>query len=95
MKRKYGREIFPEDGPVYKIEVGILKDIVTFSRYFRPGLHKTGPSKETLAAALVLMGTPDRLLYDLGSGTIPVEAAMIEEYSSRFKKELSAKNGLV
>lgn len=90
MKRKYGREIFPEDGPVYKIEVGILKDIVTLSvDTSGPGLHKRGyresageaPLKETLAAALVLISkwTPDRLLYDpfCGSGTIPVEAAMI------------------
>lgn len=90
MKRKYRREVFTEDGPVYKIEVAILKDIVTLTvDTSGPGLHKRGyrenageaPLKETLAAALVLISkwTPDRLLYDpfCGSGTIPVEAAMI------------------
>ena len=90
MKRKYRREVFTEDGPVYKIEVAILKDIVTLTvDTSGPGLHKRGyrenageaPLEETLAAALVLISkwTPDRLLYDpfCGSGTIPVEAAMI------------------
>lgn len=62
MKRKYRREVFTEDGPVYKIEVAILKDIVTLTvDTSGPGLHKRGyrenageaPLKETLAAALV------------------------------------------
>ncbi|WP_139904254.1 THUMP domain-containing class I SAM-dependent RNA methyltransferase [Clostridium thermarum] len=90
MKRKYKRDVFTEDGPVYKIEVGILKDIVTLTiDTSGPGLHKRGyrenageaPLKETLAAALVLISkwNPDILLYDpfCGSGTIPVEAALI------------------
>lgn len=90
MKKKYKKEVFPEDGPVYKIEVGILKDMVTLTiDTSGPGLHKRGyreeageaPLKETLAAALVLISqwTPDRYLFDpfCGSGTIPVEAALI------------------
>ncbi|WP_163194777.1 THUMP domain-containing class I SAM-dependent RNA methyltransferase [Clostridium thermarum] len=90
MKRKYKRDVFTEDGPIYKIEVGILKDIVTLTiDTSGPGLHKRGyrenageaPLKETLAAALVLISkwNPDILLYDpfCGSGTIPVEAGLI------------------
>ena len=90
MKRKYRRDLFSEDGAEYKIEVGILKDIVTLTLDTTgPGLHKRGyremagvaPMKETLAAALVLLSKwePSRLLADpfCGSGTIAIEAAMI------------------
>lgn len=90
MKRKYHKEWFEEKGPVYKIEVAILKDIVTLTvDTTGPGLHKRGyremagvaPLKETLAAALVLISkwSPERVLADLfcGSGTIPIEAALI------------------
>jgi putative N6-adenine-specific DNA methylase len=90
MKKKYHKEWFDEEGPVYKIEVALLKDIVTLTiDTTGPGLHKRGyremagaaPLKETLAAALVLLSKwqPDRVLADLfcGSGTIPIEAALI------------------
>ena len=90
MKRKYNKEVFPEDGATYKIEVAILKDIVTLTLDTTgPGLHKRGyrefageaPLKETLAAALVLLSKwePSRILADpfCGSGTIAIEAAMI------------------
>ncbi|WP_027623827.1 THUMP domain-containing class I SAM-dependent RNA methyltransferase [Clostridium lundense] len=90
MKRKYRRDVFPESGAEYKIEVGILKDIVTLTLDTTgPGLHKRGyremagvaPMKETLAAALVLLSKwePSRTLADpfCGSGTIAIEAAMI------------------
>lgn len=90
MKRKFKTDWFSEDGPVYKIEVGILKDIVTLTvDTSGPGLHKRGyretageaPLKETLAAAMVLLSRwePHRVLADpfCGSGTIPIEAAMI------------------
>lgn len=90
MKRKYDTEVFSEDGATYKIEVAILKDIVTLTiDTTGPGLHKRGyrefageaPLKETLAAALVLLSKwdPSRILADpfCGSGTIPIEAAMI------------------
>ncbi|MEW9094310.1 MAG: class I SAM-dependent RNA methyltransferase [Clostridiaceae bacterium] len=90
MKRKYRRDLFPEDGATYKIEVAILKDIVTLTLDTTgPGLHKRGyrelageaPMKETLAAALVLLSKwePSRMLADpfCGSGTIAIEAAMI------------------
>ncbi|MGG7163992.1 THUMP domain-containing class I SAM-dependent RNA methyltransferase [Clostridium ihumii] len=90
MKKTYNTDWFTEDGPVYKIEVAILKDIVTLSiDTSGVGLHKRGyrenaghaPLKETLAAAMVLISKYDgsRLLLDpfCGSGTIAIEAAMI------------------
>lgn len=90
MKEKYNTNWFTEDGPVYKIEVAILKDIVTLAiDTSGTGLHKRGyrenagaaPLKETLAAALVLISkyNGDNILLDpfCGSGTIPIEAALI------------------
>jgi putative N6-adenine-specific DNA methylase len=90
MKRRYHRGWFDEKGPVYKIEVGLLKDHATLTvDTTGAGLHKRGyrkeageaPIKETLAAALVLLSrwNASRTLADpfCGSGTIPVEAAMI------------------
>lgn len=90
MKRKYKTDWFNENGARYRIEVGILKDIVTLTLDTSgTGLHKRGyrenaggaPIKETLAAALVLLSKwePSRLLADpmCGSGTIAIEAALI------------------
>jgi len=90
MKKTYKKQWFAERGPVYKIEVALLKDTATLTiDTTGPGLHKRGyrklggqaPVKETLAAALVLLARwyPDTVLWDpfCGSGTIPVEAALI------------------
>ncbi len=90
MKRKYRRTLFEESGPVYKIEVGLLRDTVTLTvDTSGAGLHKRGyrlekgeaPLRETLAAAVISLSRwrPDRLLADpmCGSGTIPIEAALI------------------
>jgi putative N6-adenine-specific DNA methylase len=90
MKKTYKTDWFEENGPVYKIEVGILKDIVTLTiDTSGPGLHKRGyrelageaPLKETLAAAMVLLSKwePHRVFADplCGSGTIAIEAALI------------------
>lgn len=90
MKRKYRRDLFPETGAEYKIEIGLLKDVATLTLdTCGPGLHKRGyrekageaPLKETLAAALVLLSkwNPDHQLADplCGSGTIAIEAALI------------------
>ncbi|AYC29425.1 THUMP domain-containing class I SAM-dependent RNA methyltransferase [Paenisporosarcina cavernae] len=79
-----------ESGPTYKLEISILKDIATISiDTSGVGLHKRGyradqgeaPLKETLAAALVYISkwNPNRPFVDpfCGSGTIPIEAAMI------------------
>lgn len=80
----------PETGAVYPIEVAILKDIVTLtldtsgSSLFKRGYRSEkggAPLKENMAAALIQLTTwfPDRPLYDptCGSGTIPIEAALI------------------
>ncbi|NPV92709.1 MAG: class I SAM-dependent RNA methyltransferase [Firmicutes bacterium] len=90
MKRRYRRQWFAEDGPRYTIEVALLKDTVTLTiDTSGPGLHKRGyrtltsaaPLKETLAAAMVSLSywEPERVLIDplCGSGTIPIEAALI------------------
>jgi len=90
LKEKYKLEWFPENGPVYNVKVSILKDIATLTiDTSGVALHKRGyrknavtaPIKETLAAALVYLSfwSKDRVLVDpfTGSGTIPIEAAMI------------------
>ena len=91
MKHHYKRLGFlDESGATYKIEVSILKDVATLTiDTSGAGLHKRGyrqnqgeaPLKETLAAALVKISrwSPSRPFVDLfcGSGTIPLEAAMI------------------
>ncbi|ALS20967.1 MULTISPECIES: THUMP domain-containing class I SAM-dependent RNA methyltransferase [Paenibacillus] len=90
MKRRYGTEWFRETGGRFVIEVSLLNDIATLTLDTTgPGLHKRGyrklvteaPLKETMAAALVLLSRwqAERPLYDpfCGSGTIPIEAAMI------------------
>lgn len=90
LKAKYKVQRFEESGERYPIHVFINKDRV--SLYLDTSglsLHKRGyrevgsaaPIKETLAAAMILL-TPwkkDRTLIDplCGSGTIPIEAAMI------------------
>jgi putative N6-adenine-specific DNA methylase len=79
-----------ETGPQYDVKITILKDEVSVTLDTSgDGLHKRGyrvqsveaPLKETLAAALILLSywSSDRVLYDVfcGSGTIPIEAAMI------------------
>lgn len=90
MKKRYGTEWFKEDGPLYRIEVSMLRDIATLTiDTSGAGLHKRGyraagseaPLRETLAAALVQIARwqPDITLVDplCGSGTIPIEAALI------------------
>ncbi|EGD46554.1 rRNA (guanine-N(2)-)-methyltransferase [Ruminiclostridium papyrosolvens DSM 2782] len=90
LKQKYKCEWFEENGPRYRIEVALLKDIVTLTiDTSGAGLHKRGyrklvggaPLKETLACAMILVShwKKDRILLDpfCGSGTIPIEAAMI------------------
>ena len=90
LKTKYKTEWFKETGAKFTIEVSILKDIATLTiNTSGAGLHKRGyrlesveaPLKETLAAALVQLSywNKERFLLDpfCGSGTIPIEAAMI------------------
>lgn len=90
LKTKYNVDWFEKSGPKFTIEVALLKDIATLTiDTSGEGLHKRGyrdragdaPIKETLAAAMVLLSfwKKDRILFDpfCGSGTIPIEAAMI------------------
>lgn len=90
MKQHYGISWFPEDGASYPVRVTILKDVATICLDTTGvPLHKRGyrkmtvkaPVSETLAAGILLL-TPwrrDRILVDpfCGSGTFPIEAAMI------------------
>jgi putative N6-adenine-specific DNA methylase len=79
-----------ESGAVFKLEVAIHKDVASLTiDTSGQGLHKRGyrigqgeaPLKETLAAALIQLTTwnADRPFADpfCGSGTIPIEAALI------------------
>ncbi|NOU97987.1 class I SAM-dependent RNA methyltransferase [Paenibacillus sp. LMG 31456] len=90
MKLRYHRDWFEETGDRYVMEVSLLNDIATLTLDTTgASLHKRGyrklvteaPLKETMAAALVLLSRwrVERPLYDpfCGSGTIPIEAAMI------------------
>lgn len=88
---EYGISWLPEDGVTYQIQFSIFKDKVTLMiDTSGEGLHKRGyrqlsnmaPLKETLAAAMVELSYW-KFEYPLcdpfcGSGTIPIEAAMIK-----------------
>lgn len=90
MKQSYNTDWFKEDAEEYPIRVFLMKDEVTVALDTTgDSLHKRGyrkleskaPIAENLAAALIML-TPwhgDRILVDpfCGSGTIPIEAAMI------------------
>lgn len=90
LKSKYHSSWFKEERGQYKIEVALLNDMATLTiDTSGVGLHKRGyrtlsntaPLKETLAAGLIQLSfwNPDRVLIDplCGSGTIPIEAALI------------------
>lgn len=90
LKQVYHIDWFEETGSEYPIRVTFMKDEITIGiDTSGESLHKRGyrklsskaPITETLAAALIML-TPwnkDRILVDpfCGSGTIPIEAAMI------------------
>ena len=90
MKAHYHKEWFSEHGARYPVRVTILKDRVTVCLDSSgDSLHKRGyrlkmgkaPITETLAAALILLShwREDHPFLDpmCGSGTFPIEAAMI------------------
>ena len=88
LKQKYHMDWFSESGADYPIRVTIMKDEVTVGiDTSGESLHKRGYRKLTSKAPLtetlaLLMLTPwkwDRILVDpfCGSGTIPIEAAML------------------
>jgi len=90
MQQKYKRDWFEENGAKYQIQFSIMKDIATlYIDTTGVGLHKRGyrpvgnaaPLRETLAASMVQISRyrGKDAFYDpfCGSGTIPIEAAMI------------------
>lgn len=87
---KYGVETLPESGSRYQIQFSIIKDVATlYLDTSGEGLYKRGyraknmgaPLRETLAAALVILsryrGKDPFCDPFCGSGTIPIEAALI------------------
>lgn len=90
LKRLYGIEWFAETGALYQIQFSIMKDHVSLcidtsgdglhKRGYRPA-HNAAPLKETMAAAMVKLsryrGRDDFCDPFCGSGTIPIEAALI------------------
>ncbi len=104
LKIRYKRNWFEESGPLYRVEVGLLKDVATLTiDTSGAGLHKRGyrklvsgaPIKETLAAAMIMISrwNPERALIDpfCGSGTIPIEAALIaKNIAPGIKREFTA-----
>lgn len=90
LKSVYGIEWFAESGALYQIQFSIMKDHVSLcvdtsgeglhKRGYRPA-HNAAPLKETMAAAMVMLsryrGRDDFCDPFCGSGTIPIEAALI------------------
>ena len=87
---KYGLQWLPEDGEKYQLQFSIMNDRVQlYLDTSGVGLHKRGyraigneaPLRETLAAAMVMLAKyrGKEFLWDpfCGSGTIPIEAALI------------------
>ena len=90
LKAAYGLEQFPETGARYAVRFSIFKDCVAVGLDMSgEGLYKRGyravgveaPLRETLAAAMVLLsryrGKDPFCDPFCGSGTIPIEAALI------------------
>ncbi len=90
LKDIYHTDWFEESGDPYPLRISIIKDMVTIGiDTTGESLHRRGyrrytapaPVTETLAAAILLLSPwrADRVLVDpfCGSGTIPIEAAMI------------------
>ena len=90
LKRVYGIEWFAETGALYQVQFSIMKDVVSLcidtsgdglhKRGYRPA-HNAAPLKETMAAAMVKLsryrGRDEFCDPFCGSGTIPIEAALI------------------
>ena len=87
---KYGISWLPETGAKYQLQFSLMNDRAQlFLDTSGPGLHKRGyranandaPLRETLAAAMVILTRyrGREFLWDpfCGSGTIPIEAALI------------------
>lgn len=90
LKAKYRIGWFEETGALYQIQFSVMKDEVSVCidtsgfglhrRGYRPA-HNAAPLKETMAAAMVMLsryrGRDDFCDPFCGSGTIPIEAALI------------------
>ncbi len=90
LKSVYGIDWFPETGACYQVQFAIMKDRVSLcldtsgeglhKRGYRPA-HNAAPLKETMAAAMVTFsryrGRDDFCDPFCGSGTFPIEAALI------------------
>lgn len=90
LKSVYGIEWFSETAETYQIQFSIMKDVASLcidtsgsglhKRGYRPA-HNAAPLKETMAAAMVSIsryrGREDFCDPFCGSGTIPIEAALI------------------
>ena len=90
LKSVYGIEWFSETAETYQIQFSIMKDVASLcidtsgsglhKRGYRPA-HNAAPLKETMAAAMVKLsryrGRDDFCDPFCGSGTIPIEAALI------------------
>ncbi len=90
LKSVYGIEWFPETAETCQIQFSIMKDVASLcldtsgeglhKRGYRPA-HNAAPLKETMAAAMVSLsryrGREDFCDPFCGSGTIPIEAALI------------------
>lgn len=107
LKLKYGIASWLEEtGAFYRIEIALHKDVASLTiDTSGTGLHKRGyrvgqgeaPLKETLAAALVKLTNwnPDHPFVDpfCGSGTIPIEAALIgQNIAPGFNREFASEN---
>lgn len=90
LMRAYHLNSLPETGVCYHLEISLCDDTALVALDTSgEGLHKRGyrpvmglaPMKETLAAAIIMLSVwrPDRPLIDCfcGSGTIPIEAALM------------------
>jgi putative N6-adenine-specific DNA methylase len=90
LSQKYGISWFPEDGETMRVQFSIMDDVCTiYLDATGDGLHKRGyrpahvgaPLSETLAAAMVILsryrGRDDFCDPFCGSGTLPIEAALI------------------
>lgn len=90
LSQKYGISWFPEDGETVQMQFSIMDDVCTLyldatgeglhKRGYRPA-HVAAPLSETLAAGMVILsryrGRDDFADPFCGSGTLPIEAALI------------------
>src|SRR5690625_7116989 len=95
-----------ETGPGYKVEVSMRQETALLTLDTSgAGLHRRGyrvdqgeaPLKETMAAALIMLTNwkPEQPLIDpfCGSGTIPIEAAMIgQNIAPGFNRPFDSEN---